>query len=544
MNNIKLLSALLTALFMLTLTACSGEADNDGPSVSTDTGSNNDASGDATPDEDSLCGEFAPCGTNSDCSANQYCDNGCCADIVDPGTGEDPCFVDTDGDGEPDHNVTYEGECDGSISIWCDDSGFTNVLNVYDCADWGETCDWMETAGWFDCVAYEDSVCLFSDGFGNIETISYCQGNDPACMFDLDEWADLAETMGTCTSDVGSCTDTDIGACDGDLLYWWCNFEQPTLLDCGASGGTCEATGDGMCVGLEEGAICVTGFLECADGFTCEGESDTTWGTCTGAESYDLEVNGSDFEDYDGYTVWGALVNNDTDDVLDRSDEEIDEDGEFEFEFEGLIFEGGNYRVDLLIVIDEEEDCEDGDNLGWEIEVDDVDGDTDVDVEFDEDDDNDADVCESFGDFTLEVECDDFDDYEDMIAYMALLDEDGELVTDDDDDVSGSGSFDFSVDVEWSESYSLHFFIDVDDADGDCDADNDLVWQEDVGPVMQGMELEFDFDDLEAGDDCGFFAGEETGGEDAGTGGDTTTPDAGTGGDASLDAGMDMDADQ
>ena len=183
------------------------------------------------------------------------------ADVVDPDTGGDvtadvPADV-TEGCGE----VTFQGECDGSVVRYCADD---TTLVEEDCAvDFGEsfTCGYISEEFGNYCVLPAGDSCLIDLGEGAQPW--FCAGTEPGCVIG-------AGGESACTENVGICDPAvEVAVCDGNLLVQACQQTQPFAIDCDALGGTC---GEAQCSGLPVDAICVADLLNCAEGLTCNGE--------------------------------------------------------------------------------------------------------------------------------------------------------------------------------------------------------------------------------------------------------------------------------
>ncbi len=87
-------------------------------------------------------------------------------------------------------DVSYEGECDGTIVRWCE----AERLREVDCASRGEVCDFDDENGFYDCVPTGDE--------------DPCAGENA------------------------------IGRCDGQVLIW-CEDEEVKVVDCAARGQQC-----------------------------------------------------------------------------------------------------------------------------------------------------------------------------------------------------------------------------------------------------------------------------------------------------------------
>ncbi len=176
-------------------------------------------------------------------------------------------------DGSP-----VSGECDGNTLSACDPD--TAESFSVDCAaSWGGiggVCgEYVD--GELTCVVQPGDQCLADFGDGNV--ILPCAGVTPSCEFTVDTgWACGDGTRGTCTAD-------DVDGCIGDLLVRACLVADglPAGIDCGAVGGTCNAT-EALCDNVPAGGLCATGIVECAPGLACVGETATTDGVCTATD--------------------------------------------------------------------------------------------------------------------------------------------------------------------------------------------------------------------------------------------------------------------
>jgi agmatine/peptidylarginine deiminase len=137
-----------------------------------------------------ICGEAGdadPCLDKiySDCAMNRECNAGICT-----------------GSGNQCGDIDYDGECQGTYSVYCDDG----TLIAYDCADYGQVCGYVEGDDWYDCVpaaSCEDECEIAETQCGDTENeIEYC-----AEVFDGDtclEWrSETCETDNICSD--GSC---------------------------------------------------------------------------------------------------------------------------------------------------------------------------------------------------------------------------------------------------------------------------------------------------------------------------------------------------
>jgi len=161
--------------------------------------------------------------------------------------------------------VTFEGECNGTTLLYCDDQATPEELITVDCTtelDTAATCIIVSPKYGADCAAATGHECIFVDE--NSDLIQgFCQGTGAGCV-------ETATTSRCVTNE--ACVEADIATCRGDRAVLDCNNGQPWLEDCVSFGGTC---GNGVCIGIPQGGFCGDG-LECAAGLECndEGECD------------------------------------------------------------------------------------------------------------------------------------------------------------------------------------------------------------------------------------------------------------------------------
>jgi hypothetical protein len=205
-------------------------------------------------------------------------------------------------------SVTFFGECDGSTLLWCQNEGAPNAsLVTTDCAAQYAglatgVCALIADDYGYDCAVSVGDDCIFQDSTGPF--IALCGGTEPGCVISDDD--------AVCQEDVGTCVEADEGTCLGDAIVLLCNVSQPTLLDCGAAGGSCDDAGDDpLCVDIPEGGACGGEFI-CADGLDCVGETADTLGTCTAGGGGDVDTDmGTDVSD----DVSNDVVDENGDDV-------------------------------------------------------------------------------------------------------------------------------------------------------------------------------------------------------------------------------------
>ena len=227
----------------------------------------------AEPDVGGTCESGFECLRLSDCAGagldSPSCVAGCCVEgePVDPPDPPADC-----GD------VTFQGECDGTIVRWCDNGSLSEIDCATDFFQEGQTgsCElFTDDFGYF-CAAAPGDICL-SQGNPLL-----CAGDGPAgCSIN-----DFTTAEGSaCVAFETDCVspedpEADFPAyCEGDLAVVGCNVDQPIAYNCESFTGTCA---EGACVNVQPGGPCFDGGPTCAPGLTCEGESDTSLGECTG----------------------------------------------------------------------------------------------------------------------------------------------------------------------------------------------------------------------------------------------------------------------
>jgi agmatine deiminase len=180
------------------------------------------------------------------------------------------CIIDGNGCGDLD----YDGECQGDVSVWCDED--YDEIYMDNCNTIGLTCGYNSTEGYYDCVDRTPCTdeCYPGDGMCGVapQDIEYCGE-----VFDGDncyEW--IASTCdGTDVCDNGSCVgDTtcpstcilgEIG-CSDEFISWECvestayaGCNEIVETTCGTedtcSGGTCGSPSNSS----ESSCSCKTG---------------------------------------------------------------------------------------------------------------------------------------------------------------------------------------------------------------------------------------------------------------------------------------------
>ena len=174
--------------------------------------------------------------------------------------------------------VTLQGQCEGSVLAYCDAS---NQITRIDCATEyfpadvvGGSCVLISNEYGFDCAAPTGESCLYQDPNGQ-PMPTFCANATDGCV------ADVNGTDGfTCRPGIPSCSASaasQSATCQGDLLYLSClPGDQPLAFDCSSNGGTCA---DGACQ-APIGESCDGIVIQCGDGLTCDGATQTTNGTC------------------------------------------------------------------------------------------------------------------------------------------------------------------------------------------------------------------------------------------------------------------------
>jgi hypothetical protein len=274
------------AISALLLVACGDETTNvpadtgggggggETDASTTDTGGATDAGGES---DAAVCESGVECARIADCAsaglAGAVCQDGCCIEGTGGGGG-----TDAGGGGEPCGEVTFQGECDGTIVRWCDTE--SDTLGEVDCADFygatPGTCAWFGDDFGFWCGVEGSGSCITDDG-----SIALCaSAEDAACVVTGPTPDEVAFTcaepgLGACDSEA-----FDAAYCEGNNLVASCTVVQPLVFDCTSFGGTCA---DGTCVGATEGSICTEDSILCAEGLECVGTEGSP-STCVAGE--------------------------------------------------------------------------------------------------------------------------------------------------------------------------------------------------------------------------------------------------------------------
>lgn len=120
-------------------------------------------------------------------------------------------------------DITYDGECQGDVSVWCEEG----ELIAYDCTFDGMTCGYLQSEGYYDCVDF--SACTDACELGATRC---AEGNlaRQACAeaFDGDrclEWKTIDCEAGTECRDgacvtpcTDACTEGEVACADEDTL--------------------------------------------------------------------------------------------------------------------------------------------------------------------------------------------------------------------------------------------------------------------------------------------------------------------------------------
>jgi hypothetical protein len=218
-------------------------------------------------------------------------------------------------------DITFQGECDGTLVRWCDEGSLREI----DCATFyqdGQTgsCElFTDDFGYF-CAVQAGEICL-SEG-----NVLFCAGDDPTgCAI-----SDLTTPDGSsCVPFEADCVvpegETPFAAyCEGDFAVVSCTVDQPVAYDCAAFTGTCA---EGVCVNVQPGGPCFENGPTCAAGLTCEGESDTSLGVCTGEVAEPTCDDGIENGDEEGIDCGGSCDPCETEPTCDDGVQNGDEEG-------------------------------------------------------------------------------------------------------------------------------------------------------------------------------------------------------------------------
>ena len=232
--------------------------DNNNVDTGMDDTSMDDTSMDDTSMDDTAADVTAP-DTEEDVAADVTApdtEEDVAADVTAPDTGEDVAADVTQGCGD----VTFQGECDGTVVRYCVED---TELVEEDCADVAEnfTCGYISEDFGNYCVLPAGDSCLVDLGEGAQPW--FCAGTEPGCIIGAGGESACTENVGTCDPAV------EDAACVGDMLVQACLETQPFGIDCAALGGTC---GEAQCSGLPVDSICAEDLLNCAEGLTCNDE--------------------------------------------------------------------------------------------------------------------------------------------------------------------------------------------------------------------------------------------------------------------------------
>lgn len=211
----------------------------------------------------------------------------------------DPCVV-----------ATFEGACNGTKISFCDDTdAAAPVEDEIECGTFGGitggTCETFSYGA--NCAVPDGEGCFFTTPDGTTSLRLPCSTDSSACV------AGVCEASTSCTPP-GEDDETPV-TCTGDLQDFGCTAEgQHFQLDCptlafitGAgeanitATSTCTESGtEVVCGGVAAGDACADGVFECAAGLFCNGDTDTTFGSC-GATDTDVGGEGEgEGEDDDG----------------------------------------------------------------------------------------------------------------------------------------------------------------------------------------------------------------------------------------------------
>lgn len=245
----------LVVLLIVGLWAAAGCSGEDSPPAST---SNTDSAATAA----DAASTATDGGSASDISSS---------DISSSGRGSSDAAASTNGCGA----TTDLGACSGTVLSWCDGE---SKLQSEDCktyfgVDQPGACTEIDASQGHFCAALSGDPCLTELDDGEV-VAEYCVGHLPACIY--------GKADAVCTDNFFTCTDEDIGTCKNNFAIWDCNLPQPTATDCGSFAAKCAVVDAvAVCSGVVAGGDCDDYDVFCADGLTCEGVSETSWGTCT-----------------------------------------------------------------------------------------------------------------------------------------------------------------------------------------------------------------------------------------------------------------------
>ncbi|MBN2722758.1 MAG: agmatine deiminase family protein [Deltaproteobacteria bacterium] len=173
---------------------------------------------------------------NIECDTDRECQGGICIP-PDGGCGD----------------ISYDGECQGNVSIYCDE----DYLVAYDCAEDGMECGYVSNQGWYDCVAVTacedecvpgesmcgesgDTVLRCAETFDGDSCFEYKEIQCDDGMFCVD-----GECQTECTDE---CAEGTIGCSDDASGSWVCTMGTDgcyEMVVTACSEGTCT---NGECV--------------------------------------------------------------------------------------------------------------------------------------------------------------------------------------------------------------------------------------------------------------------------------------------------------
>ncbi len=173
-------------------------------------------------------------------------------------------------------DVTFEGQCEGTVVVWCDGG----TLNSFDCADEAKVCGYTEGIG-FQCVA--DSTCI-PQCVGKACGDDACGGSCGSCPT-----GELCNSGGQCEAETECGTVTYEGECQGDTVVW-CDNGALKSYDCTTQDKTCgyQAPAGYTCVEASCTPDCVD--KACGDDGcggscgSCDAGEACTDGTCVGEQ--------------------------------------------------------------------------------------------------------------------------------------------------------------------------------------------------------------------------------------------------------------------
>ena len=170
--------------------------------------------------------------------------------------------------------ITEMGTCEGDKLQFCSEGELVTDDCVASLKDLGAgTCLEISAQWGSECALKAGGNCLSEDEEGN-EVWEFCAGEEAGCV---DSPAGVL-----CKTDVLTCAAADAGTCKGDLGIWECEGGIPYAIDCKAWSGKCAVVDEEpVCNAIAAEGACDDAYLICADGLSCVGLTDDSYGTCT-----------------------------------------------------------------------------------------------------------------------------------------------------------------------------------------------------------------------------------------------------------------------